>query len=83
MIHVNVTVKILDGEHLKSIADTLVIACDETIHVMDILSTNMTNTIPTNVSTNSDGKKVRFKMDCYILHIVLLKIILLFIIAII
>ena len=39
---------------------------------MDIVSTNMANTIPTNMtnttstnmSTNPDGKK-RYKMDCY------------------
>ena len=35
------------------------------------------------ISTNSDNKKVRYKMDCYILHTVLLGIILLFLIAII
>ena len=41
---------------------------------MDIVSTNMTNTTPTNitstislnVSTNFDGKKVRYKVDCFI-----------------
>ena len=44
------------------------------MNVMDIVSTEMTNTIATNVSTNSDGKKVRYKMDCYILHTVLLVI---------
>ena len=49
----------------KRIVDDSVIAYDEIIYVMDIVSTNMTNTIPTNmtntistnVSTNSDGKK--------------------------
>ena len=51
--------------------------------VMGIISTNVVNTTSTNVSTNSDGKKVRYRMDCYILHRVLLMIILLFIIAII
>ena len=57
---------------------------------MDIASTNMTNTIPTNMrnttstnmSTNPDDKKI-YKMDCYILHIVLSVTILLFIIALI
>ena len=38
----------------------------------DSVSTNVANTISKNVmstmSTNSDGKKVRYKMDCYILH---------------
>ena len=36
----------------------------------------MTSTIAANVSTNSNGKKVRYKMDCFILHTVLLVIIL-------
>ena len=53
------------------------------MNVMDIVSTEMTNTIATNVSTNSDGKKVRYKMDCYILHTVLLVIMLSLIITII
>ena len=65
------------------------IAWDEIMYVMDIVSTNMTNTISinmanimsTNVSTNSDGKKVKDKMN--VLNTVLLVIILLFIIAII
>ena len=47
----------------------------------------MTNTVTTNVisamSTNSEYKKVRYKMDCFILHTLLLVIISLFIIAII
>ena len=43
----------------------------------------MTNTILTNVSTSSDNKKLRYKMNCYILHKVLLVIIILLIIAII
>ena len=58
---------------------------------MDIVSTNMTNTIPKNmtntispnVSTNSDDKEVKYQMDCYILYTVLLVIILQFIVAII
>ena len=51
------------------------------------VTTNVANTISTNiastVSINFDDKKVRYKMDCYILHTVLLVIILLFIITII
>ena len=58
------------------------ITCDEIMHVMDIVSTKMTNAIATNVSINSDGKKVRYKIDSYILHTVLLVIILLLIITI-
>ena len=49
--------------------------------------TNVTNTLPTNVtstvSINSDDKKLRYKMDCYILQVFLSVIILLFIVAII
>ena len=44
---------------------------------MDIASTKITNTIATNVSINCHNKKVRYKVDCYILHIVLVVIILL------
>ena len=41
-----------NSKYLKSIADTLVIACDEFIFVMDIVSTKMTKTIATNVTKN-------------------------------
>ena len=44
---------------------------------MDIASTKITNTIVTNVSINCHNKKVRYKVDCYILHTVLVVIILL------
>ena len=44
------------------------IACDEIISVMDIVSTKMTNTIAANVSINSDDKKVRYKIDCYTVY---------------
>ena len=37
-------------KYLKSIADTSVIACDEIISVMDIISTKMTNIIATNIA---------------------------------
>ena len=59
------------------------ITCDEIIPDMDIVPTKMTKNIAANVSINSDGKKVRYKIDCYILHIVLLVLILLLIITII
>ena len=59
------------------------ISCGEIISVMDIASTKMTNTIAKNVSINSDGKKVKYKIDSYILNIVLLVIILLLIVTII
>ena len=52
---------------------------------IDIVSTKVTNSTPTNVtytvSINSGNEKVRYKIVCYILHTVLLVIILLFIIA--
>ena len=59
------------------------------IYVLDIKSTNttnnlpvsITNTIPTNIKTNYEDK-VRYKIDCYILHTVLLVILLLFVTAI-
>ena len=63
-------------------ADTSVMACDEIISAMDIVSTKMTNSIAANVSRNYNDKKVRYKTDCYILHTVLLAIMLLLIIAI-
>ena len=46
------------------------IACDEIISVMDIVSTKMTNTVATNMSISSNGKKVRYEIDCHILHTV-------------
>ena len=53
--------------------------CDEIINVTDSVSTNLTNTVLTNVtstvSTNFDDKKVIYKIDCYILQLVLLVII--------
>ena len=57
-----------NSKYVKSIADTSVIMCDEIISVMDIVSKKMTNTIATNVSINCHTKKVRYKIDCYILH---------------
>ena len=54
---------------------------------MDTISTKMTNTVGTNatsaVSINFHSEKVRYKIDCYILHTVLLLIILLLVITII
>ena len=67
------------SRYLKSIGDISVITCDEIISVTDIASTKMTNTLTTNMSTNSYDKKVRY---CYILHTVFLVIILLLIITI-
>ena len=57
------------------------------LNVMDIASARMTYTIATNarstVSINCHSKKVRYTIDCYILHRVLLLMILLLIITII
>ena len=48
---------------------------------MNFVSTNVANTISTNMPTNSDDKKVQYKIHCYILHNTLLLIILQLIIA--
>ena len=68
-----------NGKYLRIIVHNSKIVCDEIIYVMDIISANVTSA----VSTNSDDKKVRYTLVCYILRTVLLVIILLFIIAII
>ena len=52
------------------------IALDEIISFMDIISAKMTNTLASNVSINCHNKKVRYETDCYILQTVLLVIIL-------
>ena len=63
------------------------IACNEVISVIDIVSTKKTNAIATNVtrivSINCYSKKVRYNIDFCILHTALLMIILLLIITII
>ena len=83
----NVEVWRKNSRYLKSIVDDSAIVCDEIISVTDSASTSVTNTISTNVtstkSINSDDKKVRCKMDCYILLTFLLVAILLFMVAII
>ena len=61
-----------NSKYQKSIADTSVIACDEIIDIMDFASTKITNTIATNKSINSDDKKVRYQIDCYILRLFLI-----------
>ena len=54
------------SRYLKSIGDISVITCDEIISVTDIASTKMTNTITTNMSTNSYDKKSKILL--YIAH---------------
>ena len=51
------------------------IACDEIIYVMNTASTKKANTVAANMSINHYDKKVRYKIDCYILHTVLFAII--------
>ena len=57
------------------------------VNVTNTLSTNVTNTLSTNVtstvSINSDDKKVRYEIACYILHTFFLENIMLLIIAIV
>ena len=72
-----------NGKYLKSIVDDKKIVGDEIIYVMDILSTNVANTISTNMSANSEGKNFRYKSVSYIFHTILLVIILLMTITII
>ena len=72
-----------NDKYLKSVADTSMITSDDIISVMNIILTKMINNIGTNVSVNSGDEKVRYKIDCYTLHTVLLVIILLLIITII
>ena len=86
---------ICKNDKYYSIAETSVIACNEIKNAAYSVSTNVTNGILTNMtniisadvmgimSTNSDGKAIRYEMGCYILHKVLLMIILLFVVAII
>ena len=64
-----------NGKYSKSVADHSTIVCDDFIFVMYI--------VPTDGLTNSDEKKVKYKMDFHILYTVLLVIILLFIIVVI
>ena len=59
------------------------ITYDETISVMGIVSTKIINTLATNVSINSYDKKLRYKIDYYILNAILVVIISLLIITII
>ena len=56
--------------------------CDEIINAAACVSKNESVNVMSTVSTNFH-KKVKYKMDCYMLHSVLLVIILLFTITII
>lgn len=52
---------------MKSIVENLKMVWDEVIYVIDMVSANVTKTIPINVtitvSINCQNKKVRYKMD--------------------
>ena len=61
-----------NGKYLESITDDdSVITCDEIINAADKVSTNVTSTVPKHFY----NKNLRYQMDCYILHTVLLVII--------
>ena len=57
-----------NGKYLKTIVD----AWDEIIYATDSVSTNVTSIVSTNITgttlVNSNDKKVRYKIDCYILR---------------
>ena len=78
-----------NGKYLKIIADSSMIACNEIIHVtccryfINKRGKYYHIVCASTMLTNSDDKKIRCKMACYILHTALLVIILLFIITII
>ena len=63
-------------KYLKSSFDETKITFNEIINVTNS-TTSLTDTLP----INSDDKNIRYKMDYYILHTVLLVIILLFLIS--
>ena len=73
-----------NGKYLKSIVDDLKIVSDEFMYVVDVVSTNVRDTMAINTKSavliNHDYKKVRYKTD-YILLAFLLVIIVLFIVT--
>ena len=56
-----------NGTYLGNIIDDSVIIFDEIISAADSVSTKVTST----VSTNVHNKKLRYRLSCYILHMVL------------
>ena len=72
-----------NGERLSRAIDDSVITCDDIINAADSSSTNVPENVMSTASINFHNKKVQCKMDCHILHRVLLVIKFLFIIAII
>ena len=75
------------NRYLKSIVDNSVIVYNEIVSIMDIVSKNVISSVQanvtSNVSMNSDNKKIRYKMNCYNLQMFMLVVILLFLITII
>ena len=63
-----------NDEYLGSSTGNSVITFDEIINAADSVSVSGSVNVTSTVSTNFN-KKVRYKMDCYILHIVVLVII--------
>ena len=63
---------------MKSIVDNLKMVWDEVIYVVDMVSANVTKTIPINVistvSINCHNKKVRYKMDYALLELLMNKV---------
>ena len=71
----------LDSRSLKSIGSDSLIVCNETTSVMNSISANTISTnVTSTVSIYFGDKKVKYKMNCYILHIFLFVTILVFII---
>ena len=65
-----------NSRYFKDIVDNTVIAREEMINFIDSGSINCINIISANVTStvpkNFDGKKIRYKMDCYIFYTFLL-----------
>ena len=63
---------------MKSIVENLKMVWDEVIYVIDMVSANVTKTIPINVtitvSINFQNKKVRYKMDYALLELLMNKV---------
>ena len=64
-----------NGEYLASIIDgTVINAWWNHLNAADVVSTNIVSTVSTNVtiaaSINFYNQKLRYKIDCYILHTV-------------
>ena len=83
MKYVNVSVKII--AHAKKIISANLV--QQFVNVTNHVPTNVANTISANATStvplNSDNKKVRYAINCYVLYTFLLVTILLFIITII